>query len=221
MDLHKYYLYRPYDENFEHMCLAEFVTKYKTISTIPKPSKGMPRYTLEISGEKKTIMQRSKMACFQCYIPDILKDEEGYYYSLLYMFLPFRNESQILTPYNTYMEAFRHKKHLMNQQLLQLTNLSKKFDNAVKHLLSLDHDQLEDVICVTAPSNEQLNNLALEEGVSKVEDVFSFDILDDAKENSETKSDFNVEMFKKLAHLSMSGEGYQKKILLLASSQNN
>lgn len=119
------------------------------------------------------------------------------------------------------MEAFRHKKHLMNQQLLQLTNLSKKFDNAVKHLLSLDHDQLEDVICVTAPSNEQLNNLALEEGVSKVEDVFSFDILDDAKENSETKSDFNVEMFKKLAHLSMSGEGYQKKILLLASSQNN
>lgn len=41
------------------------------------------------------------------------------------------------------MEAFRHKKHLMNQQLLQLTNLSKKFDNAVKHLLSLDHDQLE------------------------------------------------------------------------------
>lgn len=59
------------------------------------------------------------------------------------------------------MEAFRHKKHLMNQQLLQLTNLSKKFDNAVKHLLSLDHDQLEDVICVTVPLNEQLNNLAL------------------------------------------------------------
>lgn len=85
MDLHKYYLYRPYDENFEHMCLAEFVTKYKTTSTIPKTSKGMPRYTLEISGEKKTIMQHSKMACFQCYIPDILKDEEGYYYSLLYL----------------------------------------------------------------------------------------------------------------------------------------
>lgn len=120
------------------------------------------------------------------------------------------------------MEAFRHKKHPMNQQLLQLTSLSKKFDNAVKHLLSLDHDQLEVFFFfVTAPSNEQLNNLALEEGVSKVEDVFSFDILDDAKENSETKSDFNVEMFKKLAHLSMSGEGYQKKILLLASSQNN
>lgn len=95
------------------------------------------------------------------------------------------------------MEAFRHKKHLMNQQLLQLTSLSKKFDNAVKHLLSLDHDQLEVFFFVTAPSNEQLNNLALEEGVSKVEDVFSFDILDDAKENSETKSDFNVEMFKK------------------------
>lgn len=159
------------------------------------------------------------MACLQCYIPDILKDEEGYYYSLLYLFLPFRNETQILTPYNTYIEAFRQKKHLLNQQLLQLTNLSMKFDNAVKHLLSMDHDQLEDVICVTAPSNEQLNNLALEEGESKVEDIFSFGIVNNEKENSETKSDFNVEMLKKLAHLSMSEEEYQEKILLLSSSQ--
>lgn len=96
------------------------------------------------------------MACLQRYIPDILKGGEGYYYSLLFLFLRFRNEPQILTPY---IEAFRHKKHLMvqHQQLLQST-LSTKFDNAVKHLLSLDHDQLEDVICVSASSNEQLNN---------------------------------------------------------------
>lgn len=138
------------------MYLAEFVTKYETTLTIPKTSKGMPRYTSEITREKKIILQLKKMACLQRYIPDILKGGEGYYYSLLFLFLRFCNEPQILTPY---IEAFRHKKHLMvqHQQLLQST-LSTKFDNAVKHLLSLDHDQLEDVICVSASSNEQLNN---------------------------------------------------------------
>lgn len=53
--------------------LAEFVTKYETTLTIPKTSKGMPRYTSGKTREKK--LQRSKMACLQRYIPDILKGE--------------------------------------------------------------------------------------------------------------------------------------------------
>lgn len=59
------------------MYLAEFVTKYETTLTIPKTSKGMPRYTSEKEEKKK--LQCSKMACLQRYIPDILKGEEGYY----------------------------------------------------------------------------------------------------------------------------------------------
>lgn len=45
--------------------------------TIPKTSKGMPRYTSGKTREEK--LQRSKMACLQRYIPDILKGEEGYH----------------------------------------------------------------------------------------------------------------------------------------------
>lgn len=64
-------------------------------------------------------------------------------------------------------------------------------------MLSLDHNQLEDVICVSAPSNKQLNNLVLEEGLCKKKDVFSFDIVNEEKEINETKSGFDIELFLK------------------------
>lgn len=56
---------------------------------------------------------------------------------------------------------------------------------------------MEDVICVSAPSNKQLNNLVLEEGLCKKKDVFSFDIVNEEKEISETKSGFDIELFLK------------------------
>lgn len=79
-----------------------------------------------------------------------------------------------------------------------MNSYCSKFNNVVKHLLSLDHNQLEDVICVSVPSNKQLNNLVLEEGLcKKKEDVFSFDIVNEEKEISETKSGFDIELFLK------------------------
>lgn len=56
---------------------------------------------------------------------------------------------------------------------------------------------MEDVICVSAPSNKQLNNLVLEEGLCKKKDVFSFDLVNEEKEISETKSGFDIELFLK------------------------
>lgn len=56
---------------------------------------------------------------------------------------------------------------------------------------------MEGVICVSAPSNKQLNNLVLEEGLCKKKDVFSFDIVNEEKEISETKSGFDIELFLK------------------------
>lgn len=59
---------------------------------------------------------------------------------------------------------------------------------------------MEDVICVSAPSNKQLNNLVLEEGLckkKKKKDIFSFDIVNEEKEISETKSGFDIELFLK------------------------
>lgn len=51
---------------------------------------------------------------------------------------------------------------------------------------------------MSAPSNKQLNNLVLEEGLcKKKKDVFSFDIVNEEKEISETKSGFDIELFLK------------------------
>lgn len=72
----QYYMYRPQNEKFKQMCLAEFITTYKPTNYIPKTNKGLPRYTFNVKGEQKTIMQRSKKACLRYYIPDILLNEK-------------------------------------------------------------------------------------------------------------------------------------------------
>lgn len=47
--------------------LAEFVTKYETTLTIPKTSKGMPRYTSEKTREKKIATFKNGLSIFQIY----------------------------------------------------------------------------------------------------------------------------------------------------------
>ena len=205
-----------------NMCLAEFVTTYKTTTYVPKSDKPcMPRYKLKISGTEKIIMKRSSKACLRCNIPDILKDEDGYYFSILYLFLPFENEKDIIYPFTSYKEAFSAKHHLMNQPMLQATRMMKQFDLAVKHLMNIQ-DNIEDVLCTTAPSQSHNNNISAEEGTSSVNNIFNFDILKENVESNETgTSDFNTEMFKKLAKTTMTEDEFNRNKDDLTISQKH
>ena len=137
----------------------------------------LPRYTLNVKDAKKTIMKRSKAACLRCNIPNILLREEQHYFSFLYLFLPFKDEIEILIPYKSYKEAFIHKRHLLNHDQLQKTNLIEKFEKTVQHLLTLDDNALHALHSTTTPSFQQIQNVANEEGIQHVNNLFAMDII--------------------------------------------
>ena len=149
------YQYRPNDTIFTNMCLAEYVSKYRYTTYIPKQrTVTLHRYSSLANGKQKIIMRRSKEACIRFYIPELLANKEQYYFTLLYPFLPFSKETEIFHPYQTYETAFMYKKDKINEDQLKATNTQKRFELAV-HLFTLNEEQLQDIYTITTPGYQQ------------------------------------------------------------------
>ena len=220
--LPQYYTMRPSTPPFPNMSLSEFVTNYKLNSYTPKnPSTAQPRYTLNANGESKCIVLRTKAACLRCSIPHVLANSEAHYFSLLYLFLPFRSETEILHPFSTYQESFIHKKDRLDQKQLHHTSLMNEFEKSLKHLLAMEVQDIHDIQALTTPSCNLAKDMTEAEESTCYNNIFAYDILPNPeRDNSESShKNFSVELFHSMAGCTMTEEEFLEKRSLLSDSQ--
>ncbi|XP_078586291.1 uncharacterized protein LOC144868192 [Branchiostoma floridae x Branchiostoma japonicum] len=85
---------RPHTKPFSALTLYDFTSKYTT-------------------NKNKELICRQKPACIRT--PNFTTERNGddFYYSLLLLHMPWRNEQEIIQPYNTALDAFVKKQHLL------------------------------------------------------------------------------------------------------------
>ena len=214
----QYYQCRPEGEPFQQMSLAEFATKYKLSTYEPKTARGQPRFNIKIEGEVKQIMLRTKQACLRCNIPDVKVNPEQHFFSLLYLFFPFRNEQELIFPCESYKDSFRQKQNLIDEQQLLQTNLMIELEKSMKYILSLETEHLEDIQSITTPSfaytNQMTNN-----NETQNQSVFNYDILNEPDKTTTPQKDLHVDMFRSMAICKMSDEEFEEKKAQLTISQ--
>lgn len=111
-----------------------------------------------------------------------------------------------------------HKHHLLDKAQLEQMNLSKKFETAVQHLLSLSHDDLDYIHSILTPGYQNMSDISVEEGAKEQRNIFQFDIMKGKGEKNEI-CDFNITMFKKLAQQQMTEDEFQTKQAMLTETQ--
>ena len=103
--LFDHYAARPIGAPFDSMTLAHFAVCYRTVSggeddETEDTNRRLPRFQLE--NGMGTIAQRSHQACLR--VPVMTPESHGdnYYYHLLMLYLPWRQETEdLLGEYNT------------------------------------------------------------------------------------------------------------------------
>ena len=106
--LYERYAARPLGDPFDSMSLAHFAVWYATSkppSTFGMSSRAQPRY--ELQGNSGWIYLRRKQACLR--VPTLTHEAKGddYYYHLLMLYLPWRNETvDLLGSHSTAKQSF-------------------------------------------------------------------------------------------------------------------
>ena len=87
--LYEHYAARPLGDPFDNMSLAHFAVWYATSK--PPSTRAQPRY--ELQGNSGWIYLRRKQACLR--VPTLTLEANGddYYYHLLMLYMPWRNET--------------------------------------------------------------------------------------------------------------------------------
>ena len=220
--LPQYYQCRPKQQHFDNMSLAEFATNYKLSTYVPKKSsRGQPRFTFTSNGEVRQMMLRTKSACLRCNIPDLKAHPESYFFSLLFLFFPFRNENELLFPCDTYQNSFLQKQPLIDQKQLAQTNLMREFETAMRHILSMETEHYEDIQSLTTPSFAFTNQITRTQGTEPRNDVFTYDILHQPETTNTPQKDMHVDMFRAMAVCRMTDEEFNEKKSMLSVTQND
>lgn len=222
-NMRQYYLYRPNTDLFDPMTVSKFVTNYKLAYRMPNTaSRGLPRYQFQVKGKTIIIMERSKPACLQCYIPKLTLDPEAHYFSMLYLFMAFRSDSEIIAPYKSYQEAFQHKQHSVDQEELIKTNNLDKFEKTVDYLMNLQPDQIDDLQCITTPAYQLTKDISSAEDLQKVPDLFSFDILQPMECPARTDPlQDSLQTFKDMSVYTMTDDLFEKNLASLNPGQRS
>ena len=102
--IHDVYSKRPQVDHFNNMCLAHFATHYVKLKANEKieTKSSLQRYRL--LGKPVTYKGKKEESCFRTYTPHISTDPEGYFHSIMCLFLPWRKQEDILKPHSTYKE---------------------------------------------------------------------------------------------------------------------
>lgn len=100
-----YYINRP--DELEHLSLFKFASYYKSSSseTVNVSSKSQKR--IKLKNLNKILQLRRKPVIIRT--PKFLPNTNQYFFSLLMLHLPFRDEKELLHPYENAKEAFMHK----------------------------------------------------------------------------------------------------------------
>ena len=121
--------------NWENMSLATFVTSF-FLSSKSAPRDSTPSFYIEHIN--KLIVQRSKSACLRApkFSP---MDGEEYFFHMLFLFVPWRSDSDIKGEFQTYEAAFVAKKHFVDCSTLKKSDFAEQVENAIKTRPPLNH----------------------------------------------------------------------------------
>ncbi|KAI8519366.1 hypothetical protein Bbelb_026230 [Branchiostoma belcheri] len=142
----QYYALRPHGDPWDKMSLYTFAASYSISST--KPSTACENFKLQQC--EKWIKKRYKHACVR---GTKLSSGNGddYFYSLLYLYCPWRNENDILSGHNCAQDAFIAKKDLFDYSLAQHIHFTSEIEQAIMQVRLLT-DDLSNIASTLAPN---------------------------------------------------------------------
>ena len=220
-----YYMKRPNTCMFNSMSIASFACKYvvfqpKSTDNINTQS-GMQRFKLQDSS--KWIRQRTKPACLRTNHTSLVKNEDEFYYGLLYLFVPWRNTYELLVPWKTLKDAFVNYSNRMDMETAQYLNMADKLTKAINQLCrNSTQNDFEHIQSVYAPNtvHDDLQD-KINGAVSADCEDFAYDIAADSTNNDESKSDnFTSEYIKTLAVYTMTDEEFIENVQRMSETQH-
>ncbi|XP_035665599.1 uncharacterized protein LOC118408848, partial [Branchiostoma floridae] len=142
----QYYAMRPHGDPWDKMSLYTFAASYFVSST--EPSSACECFKLQQCD--KWIKKRRKYACVR---GTRLSSANGddYFYGLLYLFCPWRNENDILSDYTSAQDAFIAKKNLFDYSLAQHMHFTSEIEQAIMQVRLLSND-LSSIADTLAPN---------------------------------------------------------------------
>lgn len=153
------YAKRPNHDLFNNMSVATFASWYMWSTSQNEAEnehntevsdKQAPRFMLQ---NKKIIRQRTKPACLRTPYLTPLKDGDDYYYMFLFLFLPWRDETELIAPYKTAREAFDHKKEHFEMSVAQYSDLAdQELERAVQNLRIIMSENADEMMASLAPN---------------------------------------------------------------------
>ena len=223
--MHEKYTRRPASAHFNNMSLVKFATNHsfsnKKFTTSTRNSTSNLR-TYLLQGDPPTwIRERTRAACFRSYIPNLVNDREGHFYSLLCLFLPWRQTNDIQYPHNTYEEAYLAKQSLLDNESIAQFHYSEQLLASIQQIRQLTTGLQTDIHCAITPAHmsQELDDVLT--GSENVDNVFCFTDTSSSLEIADTsKTDkYNSEDFKALAVYKMTEKEYNKRMNSLSEDQ--
>ena len=138
-----YYQNRPNDPSWDNISLATFATTY-TVSS--KENNSIQKLNLF----DMWIHKRRKPACLR--IPQFSNTTDEYYYSLLMLFKPYRNESELLQENETSRDAFMRQMDSLDTDSAPYLNMAQEIQLAIVRIQLLNASTPLDIAAQVAPT---------------------------------------------------------------------
>ena len=174
------YAARPAGEPFDSMTLAHFAVWYNTFSGSwdddqNEPTSGrLPRFQLQ--NGMGSIAQRQRQACLR--VPVMTPESHGdnYYYHLLLLYLPWRQEIEdLLGEYNTAQEALLAKRDQIQFLNSEHGSFADEVQQAIQQLSNLQNTYGDNLYAPVAPNAVQ-DTLNIEAQESEIDPLFDGDV---------------------------------------------
>ncbi|XP_078600775.1 uncharacterized protein LOC144875890 [Branchiostoma floridae x Branchiostoma japonicum] len=142
----QYYAMRPHGDPWDTMSLFTFAATYSITSIEPSEAS----QTIKLQQCDRWIKKRQKLACIRS---SKLSSGNGddYFYGLLYMYYPWRNENDILGEYDCAQDAFSAKKDQFDNSLAQHFHFTSDIEQAIMQVRLLS-DDLTSIATTLAPN---------------------------------------------------------------------
>lgn len=159
-----YYLERPAD--MENINLFKFASHYKLSQSknLNGTSRSLPRFKLQSSG--KIMQQRRHPAVIRT--PAFKPDSDEYFFSILMLYLPYRDETNIIGSFSTAKQAFINKHHLLTIDNILYSSYLHDIERVVR-IIRLTN---EDLGVSLAPNTNETHN-ACEDVIAEEFDIMN------------------------------------------------
>ena len=154
-----YYHFRPTE--LEQMSLFRFASSYQICQYSPVGTKGLPRYKL--LKFEKWIREKRKKNVIR--LPKMQINSNDYFFSILLLHLPHRDEEELIAPYKSAEEAVAKKRSEMDTSLNCNSYVTDQIENAVR-MYRLTHDEISQAFMLSSltqpvdASSEEIANIS-------------------------------------------------------------